>query len=106
MDFLEVTVDYRMQARKGRTRSRNSMAVSPSTRPAGGCPRRELKGHDVLSLNLAHDIATGKKSVEDARKAFGEIVGEDMAGKYPPYTTKCSLSPSRCIRGVVRFSKL
>ena len=46
-------------------------------------------------MNIANDIVTGKKTVEEARKAFGEIIGEDMAGKYPVYTTALQFEPSK-----------
>jgi len=47
--------------------------------------RCDLEGHNVLTLNLDHDIVTGKKTVQEARTAFGVIVGEDVTGKHPPY---------------------
>lgn len=36
-------------------------------------------------MNLDHDIVTGKKSVAEARKAFGDIVVQDVMGKHPAY---------------------
>ena len=32
--------------------------------------RCDLEGHNILTVNLAHDIAMGKKSAEEARKEF------------------------------------
>ncbi len=93
MDYLEVTVDYRMPAGKEDEITKFDGSVTFDKTRGEMSARCDLEGHDVLSLNLANDIATGKKSTEEARKAFGEIVGEDMAGKYPPYTTKLQFEP-------------
>jgi len=56
--------------------------------------RCDLEGHNVLTLNLDHDIVTGKKSVEEARKAFGEIVQQDVMGKHPPYVEALQFRPA------------
>jgi len=44
------------------------------------------EGLDVLILNLANDVVTGKKTPEQARTAFGEIAAGMMKGKKNPYT--------------------
>lgn len=41
-----------------------------------------------LTLNLAHDILTGEKSVEEARQAFAEIAIREMMGTNPAYTLR------------------
>ena len=56
--------------------------------------RCDLEGHNVLTLNLDHDIVTGKKSVEEARKAFGEIVVQDVMGKHPAYVEALQFKPA------------
>ncbi|MGH6820197.1 MAG: DUF4142 domain-containing protein, partial [Methylocella sp.] len=55
--------------------------------------RCDLEGHNILTLNLAHDIATGKKDAGEARKAFSQIVVEDMLGKNPGYVTALQFKP-------------
>ena len=40
-----------------------------------------------LALNLAHDIITDDKSVEEARQAYGEMIQQKMAGETPDYMT-------------------
>lgn len=56
--------------------------------------RCDLEAHNILTLNLDHDIVTGKKSVAEARKAFGDIVQEEMMGKRPAYTTALQFKPA------------
>lgn len=55
--------------------------------------RCDLEGHNILTLNLAHDIITGKKTVEAARESFGKIVTEDILGKHPDYVEKLQFTP-------------
>ncbi len=44
---------------------------------SAGC---DLEGHNILTLNLANDIVMGKKSADEARKAFGQNVVDDALG--------------------------
>ncbi len=57
--------------------------------------RCDLEGHNILTLNLAHDIVMGKMDAGAARKAFGENVVDDAKGKYPPYTTALRFEPKK-----------
>ena len=54
--------------------------------------RCDMEGNNFLALNLANDIITGKKSVEEARKAYGDIVKEKMNGGNPIYLQKLTFS--------------
>jgi hypothetical protein len=47
-----------------------------------------MEANNFLALNLAHDIMNGKKTVETARTAYGEIIKEKMSGKNPEYMKK------------------
>jgi len=47
--------------------------------------RSDREGLNLLSLNLAHDIASGKKSPEDADTFFIRAVQLAAAGKSSPY---------------------
>ena len=55
--------------------------------------RCDKEGNNLLALNLANDIITGKKTVEAARKAYGDIVKEKMNGGNPEYMTKLTFEP-------------
>lgn len=41
---------------------------------------------NVLTLNLAHDIVQGEKSVDEARQAFAELAIKNKMGAEPDYT--------------------
>jgi hypothetical protein len=50
--------------------------------------RCDKEANNLLALNLSHDIITGKKTVEQARKAYGDIVKEKLNGGDPAYMKK------------------
>lgn len=56
------------------------------------CARCDKEGNNLLALNLANDIVTGKKTVKEARDAYAEIVKEKMKGGSPAYMQKLSFS--------------
>lgn len=49
---------------------------------------------NFLAINLANDIALGKKSAEEARTAYVEAVVAYMAGERPEYTQGLTFTPS------------
>ena len=102
VDFLEHTIDYDVpQAKVGDLVAFD--ASSTINRTVGELSARcDLEGHNVLTLNLDHDIVTGKKSVAEARKAFGDIVGQDVKGEHPPYVEALQFKPAE--RGAGAFS--
>lgn len=55
--------------------------------------RCDVEANNFLALNLAHDIITGKKTTEQAREAFANIVKEKMNGGNPEYMQKLSFTP-------------
>jgi hypothetical protein len=52
---------------------------------AARCDKEE---NNMLALNLAHDIIMNKKTVEEARKSYGEMVMQAKAGNKPEYMKK------------------
>ena len=54
--------------------------------------RCDMEANNMLALNLAHDIITGKKTVVQARKAYGDIVKEKMNGGNPEYMQKLTFT--------------
>lgn len=50
--------------------------------------RCDKEGANFLALNLAHDVATGKQTVEGARKMYGEQIMAMKAMKPAPYTER------------------
>lgn len=94
MDYMEHTISYKVPANKAEALMTFDGSVTFDKTRGEMSARCDLEGHNLLTLNIANDIVTGKKTVEEARKAFGEIIGEDMAGKYPVYTTALQFEPS------------
>lgn len=95
MDFLEHTISYNVPQEK----VGDLIAFDGSStinRTAGELSARcDLEGHNILTLNLDHDIVTGKKTVEEARKSFGQNVSDDQAGKFPPYVEMLQFEPTQ-----------
>lgn len=94
MDFLEHTIEYRVPAEKADELLAYDGSVTINRTAGEMSARCDLEGHNILTLNLAHDIITGKKDVEEARKAFGQNVAEDSMGKNPPYVVALQFKPS------------
>jgi len=56
--------------------------------------RCDKEGANFLAINLAYEIATGKRTVDDARRMYGEQIMMMKAGKPAPYTEKLLFTPS------------
>ncbi|MHC8413270.1 DUF4142 domain-containing protein [Pseudomonas sp. Hz4] len=93
VDFLEHTVAYNVPQNKVGDLIEFD-ASSTINRTVGELSARcDLEGHNILTLNLDHDIIIGKKTVEQARQAFGEIVQQDVTGKHPAYVEALQFQP-------------
>lgn len=92
-DFMEHTVSYKVPADKTEELSKYDGSCTFDRTKGELSARCDLEGHNILTLNLAHDIATGKKGASEARKAFGEIVVQDTLGKHPAYVEKLQFQP-------------
>lgn len=92
VDFLEHTISYKVPENMV-----GPLLVfdgsSTINRTEGELSARcDLEAHNILTLNLDHDIVKGK-SVAQARKEFGEIVGQEVLGKRPAYTMTLQFQP-------------
>jgi hypothetical protein len=56
--------------------------------------RCDKEGANFLALNLANEIITGKTTVEDARKKYGEQIMAMKAGQPAPYTERLLFTPA------------
>jgi len=94
VDFLEHTITYNVPQNKVGDLIEFD-ASSTINRTIGELSARcDLEGHNVLTLNLDHDIVMGKKSVQEARTAFGEIVTQDVMGQHPAYVEALQFQPA------------
>ncbi|HEV7268004.1 MAG TPA: hypothetical protein VGN83_24330 [Falsiroseomonas sp.] len=55
--------------------------------------RCDKEAANILALNLAHDIVRGNKSVDEARRAYGEAMKAVMAGNPPEITQRLTFQP-------------
>jgi hypothetical protein len=63
---------------------------------AARCDKEEA---NFLAINLAHEVATGKRNVDDARRFYAESVAMAMKGKPNDYMTGFKFSPSKSDQG-------
>ena len=96
MDFIVQTIDYHVPADK----SDELIAFDGSVlidRTAGELSARcDMEEANTLTFNLAHDIVTGEKDADAARRAFGQAEVEFLLGKPPAIMTALQFkSPER-----------
>lgn len=93
MDFLRHTIEYRVPDDKRAMLYAFDASMTIDPTPGELSAKCDLEGHNVLTLNIANDIVTGKKSVAEGRKSFADNVIDDVAGKMPPYVTDLQFTP-------------
>ncbi len=93
MDFLEHTISYNVPIDKIDDIVLFDASTTINKTQGEMSARCDLEGHNILTHNLAVDIINGTKTVEQARKAFGEAVVADFGGKHPPYVEKLQFTP-------------
>ncbi|MBA2421616.1 MAG: hypothetical protein H0V61_00120 [Chitinophagales bacterium] len=91
-DMLEQCISYKVPANKMSDLGRFDGSLTFDRTQGLMCARCDKEGNNLLALNLANDIVTGKKTVEEARKAYGEIVKEKMNGGNPEYMQKLTFA--------------
>jgi predicted outer membrane protein len=93
MDFLEHTIIYNVPTEKVSDLVAFDASMTINRTAGEMSARCDLEGHNILTLNLAKDIITGKKTVAQARKDFGTNVVDDVLGKHPTYVEKLTFEP-------------
>jgi len=88
LDLLEQFVDYRVPADKFDQMAQYDGSVVIARTVGEMSARCDKEEANFLALNLANDIATGKKTVEDARMYYARAIKEMMQGKMDPYLQK------------------
>ena len=95
MDYLMHTVDYRVSAAKVSALVAFDGSVIVDRTAGEMSARCDLEGHNILTLNLANDIAMGKTDAKRARATFGKTVVADVKGENPPYVTTLQFTPAK-----------
>lgn len=95
MDYLEHTISYNVPPDKSDEVHAFDASIS-IYRVAGELSARcDLESNNVLTLNLANDIVTGKKGVDAARQEFGQAVTDRTLGKPPASTIALQFQPAK-----------
>ncbi len=91
-DMMQTTIAYRVPENKMSDLGKFDGSVTFDRTQGFISARCDKEANNFLALNLANDIITGKKSVEQARTAYGDIVKEKMNGGDPEYMKKLTFS--------------
>ena len=92
-DMMQTTISYKVPTDMMDELGKFDGSVTFDRTQGTMSARCDKEGNNFLALNLANDIITVKKSVEEARKAYGDIVKEKMNGGNPMYMQKLTFSP-------------
>jgi len=91
-DFLEEVIDYRVPLERLSDLGRFDGSVLVDRTKGEMSARCDQEMANLLALNLAHDIATGRRSVEDARNEYAMQIMSAMMGQQAPYTERLHFS--------------
>jgi hypothetical protein len=94
-DVMEQVVDYRVPPELFDELAAYDGSVVVERTKGELSARCDKEGANFLALNLAHEIATGKRKVDDARKLYGEQIMAMKAGKPAPYTERLMFQQTR-----------
>lgn len=92
MDCMEQCVSYKVPLDKYDDLAMFDGSVTVDRTQGTIAARCDKEENNFLALNLAHDVITGKKSVEEARKSYGEMIKQAMSGNKPEYMKKLMFS--------------
>lgn len=83
MDCLQMTINYSVPAKAVDALVSFDGSVIYDRTAGELSSRCDVEAANILTLNLCHDIVTGKKDVTQAREAFGQAEIEFSQGKEP-----------------------
>lgn len=87
-DILEQFLDYRMPVERASEVIQFDGSIIVERTKGEVSVRCDMEEMNFLALNLMHEIVTGRRSVEDARKAYAETASGFVMGRPSPYTAK------------------
>ena len=94
LDYVMNTIDYIVPAAKMSLLAAfdGSLIVD---RTAGELSARcDSEAHNILALNLANDLALGKKNLKQTRQALANYMLADLEGENPPYLGALQFVPT------------
>lgn len=92
-DMLEQVVAFNVPAEKLSDLAAYDGSVMAERTRGELSARCDKEAMNFLALNLAHDIISGKISVEEARSQYTQIAKETMQGKEHRYTSGLQFQP-------------
>jgi hypothetical protein len=92
-DVLEQFIDYRVPPDRYDELAMYDGSVIAERTKGELSARCDKEGANFLALNLAHEIATGRRTPEDARRMYGEQIKMMKAGQMTPYTSGLMFTP-------------
>lgn len=93
LDLLEQFVNYSVPAGKFDELARYDGSVVVARTVGEISARCDKEEANFLALNLAHDIVTGKRTVEDAREYYARAIKQMMQGNMDPYLKQLQFTP-------------
>lgn len=93
MDCMEQCVNYKVPLDKYDDLAHFDGSVTVDRTQGTIAARCDKEENNFLALNLAYDVLTGKKTVEEARKAYGENIMQAMKGNKGEYMKKLLFTP-------------
>lgn len=85
-DLLEQFIDYQVPLDRYDELAQYDGSVIAERTKGEISARCDKEGANFLAINLAHDVATSRRSVEEARQFYAETMQAVMRGEQPPYT--------------------
>lgn len=85
-DYLEQFIDYRVPLGMYDRLAEYDGSVMIERTKGEMSARCAGTSMNFVAVNLAHDIVTGKRSVEQAREEYGRLYEAFQNGEKPPYT--------------------
>jgi hypothetical protein len=92
-DVMEQFIDYRAPTDKYDELAMYDGSVIVERTKGEMSARCDKEGANFLALNLANEIATGRRTAEDARRMYGEQIKAMKAGQMTPYTSGLMFTP-------------
>ncbi|HEX2204505.1 MAG TPA: hypothetical protein VHG91_14435 [Longimicrobium sp.] len=92
-DVMEQVIDYRVPPEMFDELAMYDGSVIAERTRGELSARCDKEGANFLALNLAHEIATGKRTVADARRMYAEQIMAMKAGRPAPYTERLLFQP-------------
>lgn len=87
-DLLEQFIDYRVPPGRFSELAAYDGSVVPERTKGEISARCDMEEMNFLALNLAHDVATGRRSAEDARREYAAQATAFMLKRDAPYTER------------------